>query len=154
MTPNSSPLVWLNLCKSLFLYLKGRKGANFGRFFDPHIFISSHRNKIKCFSPVTLSHVNLIIRLVEEPRRQERKSFPPLRYNLDQVQYFTYVIPETPLRGRYYKFSFLKICFQYLFIFFLTVKAISWLLQDTCELWKSMEIFLLLVVNSSTLCFD
>lgn len=140
--------------KSLFLYLKGLKAGCFGCFFQPHIFISSCRYKIKWFSPVTLSHVNLIIRPGEEPRRQERKCFPPLHYNLDQVHHFTYVILKTTLRGRCCKFSFLKICFQY--FFFLTVKTISWLLKDTCELGKSTEIFLLpfyhiTTVNSSTL---
>ena len=29
------------------------------------------------FSPITLSHISLIIRPAKEPRRKERKAFPP-----------------------------------------------------------------------------
>lgn len=34
---------------------------------------------IKCFSPVTLFHINLVIRPAKEPRREEGKKSPPLQ---------------------------------------------------------------------------
>ena len=38
--------------------------------------------KLNLFSPVNLSHVNLIIWPAKEPRREERKIFPPVQWVL------------------------------------------------------------------------
>jgi len=38
-----------------------------------------------CFSLVVISHVNLIIRLAKEPRREERKNFPSLQEGLRKI---------------------------------------------------------------------
>ena len=38
---------------------------------------------MKCFSPVKVSYVNLIIRPYKEPRKKERKNIPPLQSHLN-----------------------------------------------------------------------
>lgn len=46
--------------------------------------------KLNLFFPVTLSHVNLIIRPAEEPRKGRIRRFPPLRLFISFFIFFNY----------------------------------------------------------------
>ena len=68
------------LTNVLFLGLKGIKAICFGHFFESHISVSSHTYGINiCFLFCYLPSV-YFIRPSEEPRREQRKSFPPLQF--------------------------------------------------------------------------
>lgn len=78
--PQAQPLCLVNSLQIYFLFLKDIKISGPGHFFEKSfIFMGLFHigTEIEfCFSPVDLSCVNLITRLVKELRREEGKLLP------------------------------------------------------------------------------